>query len=163
MHGLNLFEKSCMSNSWSKQLILQSQDLSTYFHKSTRPKDALRKAAEICNAPNRLPQPACQTRFSSLGTSIEILIDLQEPIEVISLRRELNIPARIVSIAQDPTYWEGLKAMHPILGGFTNVTKAIQRMDATAADVVRYIIYLTHILEQSKKGIPPGKHILQHS
>jgi hypothetical protein len=164
MHALNLMEKSILSNSWSKKIHCQSQEVSVHFHKSVRPKDALRRAAVLCNAPPRMPQPACQTRFSSLGTTISILLDLEEPISFVCARaKELNIPAKIVSIVQDPEFWIGMKAIHPVLQGFTKVTKAIQRKNATTADVVRYFIFLTHILEEAKSAIPQGKRSQQSS
>ena len=137
--------------------LTDAQKISNYFHNSPRAKDCLKKVAATCGSSKRMPQPACQTRFSSLGTTVSILVELEVPIKMVCLSTELNIPNDIRNKILDPAFWSSLKALNPILAGFNIVTTAIQRKDATLASVVRYFTYITHILEAAKAAIPPGK------
>ncbi len=155
MHGFNLVEKSCMSSATIKHVLVQAQKVSVYFHKAPRAKDSLKKFAGNCGT-SKMPQPACETRFSSLGTTVSVMLDLEMPMKMACMSPELNIPKDTQKIVEDGSFWISLKAINPILAAFKDVIMAIQRGDATLASVVRYFTYITHVLEAAKANIPAG-------
>eukprot|EP00775_Hariotina_reticulata_P003312 gene3312-3588_t len=156
MHGFNLVLGSILSHPWAQEVITKSQSIVTYFRASHQPLAFLRAAAKQCGVKQEL-QSSNKTRFTSkhmCTSSVQanapaFNVLLGDATQAAAIRNP-----DVLAVLEDNTYWNDLKKLNRLQEPLTQVIMAVQRGNATMADVCRYWLYLAHHLGTQLDSLP---------
>lgn len=131
-HTIQLIVRSCLEKPEAAATVAQFADLVRFFDAKSSRTD-LRKQQIALGAAELVVQKPCDTRWSSLFTSAQRMLDMEAPV--------INVCTKSYP-AVKPEFWPKLRALVDFLKPFAIATDKIQRDSATLYTVYEQFIFM---------------------